>query len=172
MEITIKPIEEDAIDEFHEVFKTLIYSEFPELTEKTRRAIPNSTFGGWTKNAFKQNIKNKNYTLLGAWSNNTLIGLLDAWYQAGGVCFLSWLMVNSAFQRKGVGKKLVETLEQEVKTRGFHLIYLYADERNIPFYENKLGYTNSGFIKHSWFNTDNYIFTKLIQTPNEEIFIQ
>lgn len=172
MEIHIKPITEETFDEFFTLFAHLVHTQFPEYTHATKESILSNPRGGWTKEAFKKNLQNEYYTLLGAWHNDKIVGMLDAWYQVGGVCFLSWLMVDPSVQKKGVGKKLVQELEKEAKEKGFHQIFLYADHRNIPFYEDKLGYTNSGLMKKSWYNTDNYIFTKNIQKAREENYIK
>jgi GNAT superfamily N-acetyltransferase len=88
-----------------------------------------------------------------------------------GVGNCSWLMVDRTHQKKGIGKKLVTAMEEEMKKIGDHSVNIYASEWNIPFYK-KLGYELVGLYKKAWFGADYYLFVKTIQEPKEENFLR
>ena len=99
--------------------------------------------------------------ILGAWQGDKIVGVLDAGLPMGGVCFCNWLMVDRLMQRKGIGTKLLLKLEEMMKEKGAHMIYLYSSEKNNPYYE-KIDYELIGNMKKSWFGQDHHLFTKQI----------
>ncbi|WP_375756053.1 GNAT family N-acetyltransferase [Corallococcus exercitus] len=53
------------------------------------------------------------------------------------------MAVSPSLQGKGLGAKLVRTLEDALRTRGFRHVHLHARAPVVPFYE-RLGYTLYG----------------------------
>lgn len=153
-----------------DLFSSLIATQFPEYSLNIRKAIVNHP-KYWNSNNFKKRLHNKDRFILGAFMTNTLVGLIDAEMPFGGVSFAVWLMVHPQHQRQGIGSALLKKWEKKMLTKGAHLLYLYSDKRNIPYYQ-KLGFTKAGLMKNSWFGTDDYVLTKLIQEPKEENFLR
>jgi GNAT superfamily N-acetyltransferase len=57
--------------------------------------------------------------------------------------FISGVFVNPDFHKKGLGKKLMETLENRIKETGHEKSILYSNITSINFYEH-LGYEKIG----------------------------
>lgn len=53
------------------------------------------------------------------------------------------MAVTRALQGRGVGKRLVQSLEDSLRTRGVRHVHLHAREQVVPFYE-RLGYAVYG----------------------------
>lgn len=168
MTITVKRVTKRTLDSYFEVFSNTLITQFPEYSKKKIEFFISMP---WSKRRYKKLLRNKNRLLLGAWVNNKLASVLDAEMPFGGVSLCIWVMVDSKFQRKGVGIKLLTTWENIVKKKGSHSLYLYADKRNISYYK-KLGFELLGLWSRSWFGGDVYIFTKLIQEPREENYLK
>ncbi len=54
------------------------------------------------------------------------------------------LVVDSAFQKQGIGKRLLEKAVLEAKNLGFKKVYLFTFDSNIPKYYEKFGWQNIG----------------------------
>lgn len=166
--LIIKNLENEKLDEFFELFKSLLETQFTEYSKRTRKFLyANSR----TINKEELQRKMKKDIVLAAFSNKQIIGILIADLPFGGVSFCHWLAVDPKFQRKGVGKILLKTWEEQTKTLGAHNLRLESRESNIPFYE-KIGFKVLGFDKKGYFGTDNYILVKLIQEPKEANFLK
>ncbi len=56
---------------------------------------------------------------------------------------LRQMAVDSEFQKRGVGSKLIQGIERELRSRGFVEVELNAREAAVPFYQ-RLGYEIEG----------------------------
>ncbi|GAA4450538.1 GNAT family N-acetyltransferase [Rurimicrobium arvi] len=72
-----------------------------------------------------------------------IIGCLMAKPLPGQVIKLRQMIVDSAFQGKGIGRELMQAAEAFVRSNGAKQIMLHARNTAIPFYE-KLGYAVHG----------------------------
>ena len=61
--------------------------------------------------------------------------------------FMNMLYLNEAYRKKGIGKKLVQFWEKEMKKRGFKIVMTstQSDEDAQHFYR-KIGYTDAGSL--------------------------
>lgn len=168
MKTTIKKITLKDINIFYEFFQKTVKEEFPEYSKGDLKYIFTR---GWSKKNYREWLKNENRFILGAFNNKKLIALLDAENPQLGVCFCSWIMVDRKLQKKGIGTKLLSKLEIEMKRKGVHMIFLYADKKNIPYYK-KVGFKWVGNMEKAWFGQDHHILTKLIQKPTEENYLR
>ena len=80
---------------------------------------------------------------ISGFSKNTMIGTLILFPQNEETIRLRQIAVCSDFQRKSIGKKLIEFGETVAKGREYRKIILFSQEYMIPFYAN-LGYTVNG----------------------------
>ena len=53
------------------------------------------------------------------------------------------MVVDSAFQKRGIGSRLIHGIERELRGRGFIEVELNAREAAVPFYQ-RLGYEIEG----------------------------
>ena len=90
-----------------------------------------------TLNEMKEDIKTKR--VIKAEIDNEIIGSVRA-YQINGTCFIGMLIVHPAYQNKGIGSKLLNTIELEFgHVTRYELFTGYKSQKNIKLYE-KLGY--------------------------------
>jgi len=58
--------------------------------------------------------------------------------------WLGSLVVDPAFQKRGVGELLINAIKHKAKTMGFHKLYLFAFDPTIPDWYEKLGWKKIG----------------------------
>ncbi|MEW6006851.1 MAG: GNAT family N-acetyltransferase [bacterium] len=77
---------------------------------------------------------------------------------------VTWLAVRADFKRKGIGKRLIEHLEERVKGLFAEILVVYTpdDIGSISFYE-KMGFTQSGELSSD--NKIGYKKTIKVQKP-------
>jgi ribosomal protein S18 acetylase RimI-like enzyme len=168
--LVIRKITAREIEQFYSLFASLVKTEFPEYSEKTRFHMLTASHL-WTKESYKQALLSDRKNLLGAFIGNQLTGIVDSTLYGGGVAFCNWLMIDTKFQKKGVGKTLLQSFEKLAMDAGCHCVFLYASKHNIAFYE-KMGYKQSGVFEKGWFGNTDYLFTKILQEPKEENYLR
>ena len=52
--------------------------------------------------------------------------------------------VHPAYQKRGIGKRLIDAAKQKAKEQGFDKLYLFAPDPNIPAYYIHLGWRKIG----------------------------
>ena len=87
------------------------------------------------------------HSLITAWHGHKIIGLGNAISDGFLVVYYPHLLVHPAYQDKGVGKKIVDKLQQ--KYSGFHQQILVADGKAIDFYQ-KCGFELAGETRSMW----------------------
>ncbi len=170
MKIEIQRLNLADLEPFYTFFSKNINTTFPEYSEKLKEFMLNSE-QAWNKENYRNKLTKQNRYIVGAFIEDMLVGSIEYTTPEFGVSFCVWLMVDSEYQRKGIGKKLIEHWEKEMKDIGVHFIYLNADDRNKDFY-TKVGFTNNGKFEKAWFGLDSLFFSKQIQEPNEKVFLK
>lgn len=92
--------------------------------------------------------------------NGQIIGSVKA-HENGGTCFIGKLMVHPDFQNRGIGKKLVQEIEQLFAGYRYELYTGSKSVKNISFYE-KLDY--KAFKTHK-FDFEETIFVFMEKQP-------
>ena len=159
---TIRQLEKADFEEFQKIFTKVTYEEFPEYTDRTRQYFGNEEY---VKQQFDGNI------VLGAFNNNTLVGFLVANKPFGGILFIPWIAVLKEYQRKGIGKLLLQEIEKIALDKGAHSIHLETYERDLEYYKHR-GYIEYGYDKNSYFGADEYLMKKELQEPKEENYLK
>ncbi len=162
MSIVIKELSEKDKMPLEKIYRETVLKEFFEYTLNIRKYLTSSPE---KDAALKLPIK------IGAFYNQKLIGYLMAEKPYGGILFIPWLAILKEHQHKGVGKKLLKSIEKKASILGVHSIHLQSDKLNVPFYE-KCGYTVFGFDEKGYWGTDNYLLKKPIMEPHEEAFLK
>ena len=167
MSFKFKQLKEEDVDFIFEHYKKWVLSLFPEYSTSLRKEFVEKGYG---KEYIVKKI-NQNAIVLGAFENDIPIGILITGEHWGGVSYCGWLMVDEKFQKKGVGKGLLEEWEKIAKKLGIHCLRLDADKRNIEFYK-KMGFKLIGLEEKGYFGTDNYLFQKIIGDPKEKNYFK
>lgn len=58
--------------------------------------------------------------------------------------WLADVVVNPKYQKQGIGKMLVDDAVRQAKERGFKKLYLFAFDRSVPEYYERLGWKKIG----------------------------
>jgi len=168
-EMEIRKLSISEIDKFHLTFSRIIGDGFPEYSQELVDFIIEEDF---KPEVLKEKLEKKEYTILVAEEEKSIVGFLIFEKLYGGVSYCTWLGVLREFRGKGIGRQLLATWEKEILLQGGHkLMLLTQAEKNKIFYE-KCGFEEEGLEKESWFGLDALIFGKIIGKPNPEIFYQ
>lgn len=87
------------------------------------------------------------HALVTARINGNLVGLANAISDGHLVVYYPHMLVQPAYQRQGVGRKMMEALL--AKYAGFHQHMLTADGDAVQFYES-LGFARAGKTQPMW----------------------
>ena len=68
-----------------------------------------------------------------AWDDNKLVGLINSFDDGVMTAYVHYLLVNPAYQGKGIGKELVRLISEKYKN--YLRIVLVAYDKEIGFYE-------------------------------------
>jgi predicted GNAT family N-acyltransferase len=86
-------------------------------------------------NLFDEDLEKETIeTVFGLCVQDTLVGTVQSKSLPNDIIKLRQMAVASAFQGKGLGKILVEFMEQHVKNNGFKSIELHARKNALQFY--------------------------------------
>ena len=75
--------------------------------------------------------------------------------------WLAGLFVAAEFRRRGVAEALIRAIENAAKEQGHDFIYLYADEKEVPFYA-KRGWTVAE--QFEWLGAPTTLMSKVLST--------
>ncbi|MGB4837422.1 MAG: GNAT family N-acetyltransferase [Saprospiraceae bacterium] len=87
------------------------------------------------------------HSFITAWDHDKLVGLGNALSDGHLVVYYPHLIVHPYYQRRGVGKMIMDRLQQKYK--GLHQQILVADGKSIEFYK-KFGFKMAGDTKSMW----------------------
>lgn len=87
------------------------------------------------------------HSLVTAWHDKKLIGLGNALSDGYLVVYYPHLIIHPDYKNKGIGRRIIEQLQQKYK--GFHQQILVADADAIDFYE-KCGFKKAGQTTSMW----------------------
>jgi ribosomal protein S18 acetylase RimI-like enzyme len=78
-----------------------------------------------------------------ATSQNRVLGVIRAHFPSPGIAQIRYMAVDTPYQGKGIGTKLLTEMEKRLKQKGARQIVLNAREIAVEFYENH-GYDIAG----------------------------
>jgi GNAT superfamily N-acetyltransferase len=117
---------------------------------KIKEIIALCKANGWRaaeKPAELFNALANSHSLITAWKGNNLIGLGNAISDGYLVVYYPHLLVHPNFQGKGVGKLILDKMQE--KYVNFHMQMITADGKAIGFYE-KAGFVRAGETQPMW----------------------
>jgi len=157
----IRFINENDTLSLENIYKEVLQQEFPHYSPRLRQHFSESSY----KDAMLS-LPLK----VGAFDGDNIIGFLLANPPYGGVIFVQWIGVKKQYQGKGVGKKLLEFIENYAEEQGAHNIFLEAEEEKKDYYVQR-GYTIFGFNEKGWYGLSTHLLKKQLREPNEDLFL-
>ena len=76
-------------------------------------------------------------------ANGKVVGVIKMFEKSDGVGWVSHLAIDPAQQKKGVGKLLMDTVENAAKERGFHVIGCMSRLNTTSYFE-RMGFVTAG----------------------------
>lgn len=93
---------------------------------------------GWISAGYANQLSmafRKAGTVISAWKNNKLIGLIEVLDDGELNAYIHYLLVNPAYQQKGVGSSLIEKVKHKYKDY-LYLVVICENKNTVPFYED------------------------------------
>lgn len=155
--IKIQLLRKEHAKKLFEVYQNTVNSDFKEWTRESKDK--------WFKDDYSIDFWSEILTkgklpVFAAFDGNRMIGYAAIEVINFGVAYLGWIAVLKEYQKKGVGRKLIQTVENWCKKEGLHKIELETQIKDLVSYYEKLGYVSEGLRKNSWQHLDNYMFGK------------
>lgn len=165
MNANISHLQSERVSIFYRVFSEILHTQFPGYLPKVIDFLLHQIYNPTQISMW---IKQGNKIVLVAEHNAEIVGfaMLDSLY--GGVSFCRWLGVLPAYQRQGIGTKLIQQWENMAYDQGAHKLEVVGQPTAKKFYE-KMGLQLEGFRKSSYFGIDQHLFGKVLQAPSEEV---
>jgi ribosomal protein S18 acetylase RimI-like enzyme len=158
--IEIKQISTNQLDDFINLFVTILKTDFKKWTKESKDFWIKEQY---TKEYWKNSIEKNHYPILVAFEKEKMIGYILLESIDFGVGYLSWLGVLTECRRRGIGRMLMQSIEEWCKENGLHKIELDTQDKELfPFYK-RFGYIQEGTKKDSWQHLDNYMFGKVLE---------
>ncbi|MGR6091653.1 GNAT family N-acetyltransferase [Brevibacterium sp. CSND-B09] len=94
-------------------------------------------------------LKRHSLTWIGAFADDQLIGFVHACWDGGVHAFVLDTIVDPGHQRRGIGKRLVQTLVHEIKAAGCEWVHVDYEPHLEVFYHDSCGFsrTHAGLLR-------------------------
>lgn len=165
MNIEIYSIGQSEVDAFWGLFAEVLQAEFPGYTKKVLHFMIDKVY---TRNAYQYWLSQSMKTVFLATAEHEPVGFAVIDDPYGGVSFCRWLGIKKDYQRKGIGTKLITMWLDHAKATGCHKAEVAAQPIARAFYK-KVGLKEEGKRELSYFGIDQYVFGKVLGTPNESV---
>ncbi|MDO8498048.1 MAG: GNAT family N-acetyltransferase [bacterium] len=163
MEIQIKELKQDRLDEFYGLFSHLLHHDFPGYTPAVQQYLLEKVY---TRSAFEYWLDHNLKTIFVASVDTVIVGFAIVDEPYGGVSLCRWLGVTEKQRGKGVGTLLIHKWLEHAKLLGCHKAEVAAQPEAVSFYK-KVGLEDEGFRKSSYFGIDQTIFGKVLAQPSD-----
>jgi len=110
-------------------------------------------------------IKNENSFAFVGVQKSEIVGLAMGRVTEGGLLDLSWICVDPLTQGKGIGKKLMDKVEEYSKNKGCHKIFAYtfpALAPTVSFYL-RCGFVPEAYFRKHWYRLDFVMLSKWVE---------
>ena len=129
--------------------RTLTIDDYEDMVELWMKSgLPFKPKGRDSKRAVARHMEADSNLFLGAFINDTLVGVVIGSYDHRGKGWINRLAVNPKWQRQGIGQRLITSTEKILKKKGATVVCALIEERNqksITIFE-KLGYVSEKSI--------------------------
>ena len=80
-------------------------------------------------------------------TNGKVVGVVKLFEKSEGVGWLSHLAIDPGYQKKGVGRLLMDSVEQAAREKGFHVIGCMSRLNTTAYFE-RMGFRTAGLPTH------------------------
>lgn len=121
--------------------KEIIYSRTKTFDKKILQDLFLSV--QWSSGNYPDSLQaaiSNSHTVISAWDNDRLVGLINALSDGAMTAYFHYLLVHPEYQSRGIGRTLVNVILEVYKDYARKVVIAY--DREIPFYEKcgfKLG---------------------------------
>ena len=118
----------------------------------------------YSTETFSKFISESDKLALVAERDGVVAGLAIGKFVGAGLFDLSWICTSLSFQRLGIGKGLINSLEQECRKQNCHKIFAYTFPwlvSTIEFYSS-CGFVQEAVLKKHWHKLDFILMSKFI----------
>lgn len=165
MKIKVLSITESDVDIFWKLFAEILLTQFPGYSQNVQSFMLEKMY---TRNSFIYWLQNSIKTVLLAYANDQPVGFMVIDEPYGGVSFCRWLGIKKRYQKKGIGTILIQQWLDMAHELGCHKVEVASQPAAREFYK-RIGLTEEGFRKCSYFGIDQYAFGKVIGEPTDEV---
>lgn len=165
MDIEIHAIHQTEVDRFWNLFVEILQSQFPGYSKKVLSFMTEKIY---TRTAFIYWLSQSMKTVFVATDKTVPVGFAVIDEPYGGVSFCRWLGLKPEYQRKGIGTSLINIWIDHAVSSGCHKVEVAAQPVARDFYK-KVGLTEEGMRKSSYFGIDQYVFGKVIGQPKDVV---
>lgn len=158
--IKVRPIHIKEIPDLLSLFREAVFS-IPDYSARLRRIFLQK----YSRKKVLKRLKQKSALCLVAVIDGQLAGF--CWGSSvksteDGVYWMNWIGVSKKFRRRGVARQLMTTLEDIVRQRKFHKIWMNIDPQNTRSQKTfeSLGYHKVTLIRNHWYGLDALIWDK------------
>jgi predicted N-acetyltransferase YhbS len=144
-------------------------SDFPHILDIQREAFAEyeGTYktSGWTTEKMEdlQRDAREKKILVAEW-DGMMAGSVRFW-SVGGVCVIRLLSVSPTFQRRGIGKALIQAVETRVtEAHKLYVCTMLRTTRNVTMFLN-LGYRPESLLPDHYNRMDMICFAKYLREP-------
>ena len=160
--ISYRILNSEDVKQFHRVFSVLLQTEFPGYVPEITTYLLEKMY---TPAAFSYWIRNHEKQVVIASSHDTIAGFAVLDYPYGGVSFCRWLGVIKSAQKQGIGTALITLWQKMAIEQHAHKMEVAGQPTAKGFYE-KAGLALEGYRRSSYFGIDQYLFGKILGTPD------
>ena len=118
----------------------------------------------YSTETFSKFISESDKLALVAEMDGAVAGLAIGKFAGAGLFDLSWICTSLGFQRLGIGKGLMNSLEQECRKQNCHKIFAYTFPwltSTVEFYQS-CGFVQEAVLKKHWHKLDFVLLSKFI----------
>ncbi|MFI5527205.1 GNAT family N-acetyltransferase [Kitasatospora sp. NPDC051853] len=108
--------------------------------------------GETTVTPWASRLERHSLTWIGAFDSDRLVGFVHAVWDGGKHAFVLDTAVHPAYQRLGIGKRLVDEVTEEAFRAGCDWVHVDYDPEHVDFYEGACGFraTPAGLRSRHW----------------------
>lgn len=155
----IKQIDHTQAEEYFNLFKTIIESDFKEWNGESKKVWLSEQYSL----EFWKNLLKTNLPVFVAFDGEKMVGFVAVESLTFGVAYLGWVGVMTEYRKNGLGTELFREIEKWCMEHNIHKIELETQVKKLlPFFK-KQGYVLEGIRKNSWQHLDNYLFGKILR---------